>query len=325
MTTKPPVDLGHNIHMIDLHDLNMDERTGCYVLESEQLTIIETSASPSIPYLLEGLRKLNLDPKDIEYIIVTHIHLDHSGGAGLLLKECPNAKVLVHPRGERHLSNPSRLMAGAKAVYGDDFDRLFDPILPIPEDRLQSMEDGDSLKIGDRTLTFYDTPGHAKHHFSIHDSKSNGIFVGDTIGVYYQLLEAEGISLCLPSTSPNQFDPETTIESKNRIKDLEVDRIYFGHYGMHTVPDRVYNQLEEWMPIFMESGRKGFRNADDESFENITAAIAIELKKHVFNYLRDQGVNKEHNVFQILDLDLDVCAMGITDYLIKRKKKYGDI
>lgn len=170
-------DLGNDIQLIDLMDLQTPERTGAYILGAEELTVIETSASPSIPHLIEGLQELNINLEDIKHIIVTHVHLDHAGGAGLFLEQCPKAKVYVHPRGKRHLADPSKLIAGARMVYGDEFDQLFNPIMPIDEKRLVTMEEGQSLDIGGRLLTFYDTPGHAKHHYSIHDSKSNGFLL----------------------------------------------------------------------------------------------------------------------------------------------------
>ncbi|WP_017187871.1 MBL fold metallo-hydrolase, partial [Alkalibacillus haloalkaliphilus] len=129
-----------------------------------------------------------------------------------------------------------------KAVYGDKFDKLFDPIIPVPEVRLQEHEDGSQLKLQNRELTFYDTPGHAKHHFSIHDSKSNSIFTGDTIGVYYPDLLEFDEELILPSTSPNQFDPKSMLESLSRIERLDVDAINFGHFGQSTNPELVYKQ-----------------------------------------------------------------------------------
>ncbi len=172
-----PIDLGNDMTLIDLYDLSMPERTGAYVLHADELTVVETSASPSVPHLLKGLEDLNLDPKDVKHIIVTHIHLDHAGGVGLFLEHCPNATVYVHPKGKRHLADPAKLIAGAKAVYGDQFDELFDPIVPVPEERLVEKGEGDTLDIGGRVLTFYDSPGHAKHHLSIHDSLSNGILL----------------------------------------------------------------------------------------------------------------------------------------------------
>ena len=166
---KKPVQLTENVFLIDDFDLSMPERTGTYVLTEDKVTLIETSASPSIPYILEGLQTLGVSPADISYIIVTHIHLDHAGGAGLMLQHCPNAKVIVHPKGARHLADPSRLIMGAKAVYGDKFSQLFDPIVEIPEDRLMIKGEGDTLEISEKlNLKFLDTPGHANHHFSIY-------------------------------------------------------------------------------------------------------------------------------------------------------------
>ena len=206
MEKEYPVKLNERMYLIDGYDLGVAERTGIYVIDEEELTIVETGPSPSIKHIKQGLEALGFTLDQVKYIIVTHIHLDHAGGTGLLLQECPNATVVVYRKGARHIANPERLIAGAKAVYGDKFESLFDPILPIAEDRLLIKGEGDVLKIGPAcTLQFLDTPGHAKHHFSIYDPVSNGIFTGDTIGVRYKQLVADGIDLFLPSTSPNQI------------------------------------------------------------------------------------------------------------------------
>ncbi|MGP4071147.1 MBL fold metallo-hydrolase [Piscibacillus sp. B03] len=311
-----PIDLGNDMTLIDLYDLGMPERTGAYVLHSDELTIVETSASPSVPYLLEGLKDLDIDPKDVKHIIVTHIHLDHAGGVGLFLKHCPNAKVYVHPKGKRHLTDPTKLIAGAKAVYGEQFDELFDPIVPVPEDRLVDMDDGETLNIGNRVLTFYDSPGHAKHHFSIHDSLSNGIFTGDTIGVHYP--QAEGLNFVLPSTSPNQFDPDAMIQSLEKIESLAVEQIYFGHYGRSRDPKHVYEQIRFWLPRFVEVGEKVVEKQPEASFEIKTASVAEGLQSLVTTHLVEQNIPSNHTVYKYLNLDLKVCAMGIVDYLAKK-------
>lgn len=319
MTDKQPVDLDHRIHLIDGYDLGTEGRTGSYVIADEKLTIIETSASPSVPYILDGLRKLNLDPKDVEYIIVTHIHLDHAGGAGLLLNDCPKAKVVVHPRGKRHLADPSRLIAGARAVYGDQFDELFNPIVPIPEDRLMVMEDGDGLNIGEnRTLTFYDSPGHAKHHFSIYDPVSNGLFTGDTSGIYYHQVK-DNVELYLPTTSPNQFDPEDMLQSNERFEDLNIDRIYFGHYGMSENPSEVFKQMKYWLPKFVEAGKMGVISSKDSSPEAVVQSVTEQLHDMVSSHLTDKGVPENHPVYGIMQLDFQVCAMGLVDFLAKKQ------
>jgi glyoxylase-like metal-dependent hydrolase (beta-lactamase superfamily II) len=312
-----PINLGNDVYLIDLFDLGMAERTGSYVLQEDDVTIIETSASPSIPHLLNGLEQLQVNLEKIKYIIVTHIHLDHAGGVGLFLEKCPNAKVVVHPRGKRHLINPTRLIAGARAVYGEAFDSLFNPILPVPEDRLITMEDGETLTIGeDRKLTFYDTPGHAKHHFSIYDSKSKGIFSGDTIGILYTAIKE--FDFVLPTTSPNQFHPDEMLASLEKIEKLEVEKVYFGHYGMSSNPQAVYDQMRKWVPYFVEVGERILHEKKDDSFAEKSQAVAEELGEGVESFLTEKGYSTEHEVFNYLKLDLQVCAMGIVDYLEKK-------
>ncbi|MDQ0351429.1 glyoxylase-like metal-dependent hydrolase (beta-lactamase superfamily II) [Alkalibacillus filiformis] len=314
-----PIDLNNGISLIDIYDLGLPKRTGSYVIHDEELTVVETSASPSVPYLLEGLKQLGLKPEDIRHIIVTHIHLDHAGGVGLFLESCPNATVHVHPRGKRHLADPSKLIQGARAVYGEKFDKLFDPIVPVPEERLQEHEDGSQLTLKDRELTFYDSPGHAKHHFSIHESKSNSIFTGDTIGVYYPDLLEFDEELVLPSTSPNQFDPEAMLDSLSRIERLEVDAINFGHFGQSTTPELVYKQMREWLPRFLEVSEAALVEQKSADLEEQTEAVKSALFKLVSDHLDQLGVPHEHKVYQFINMDVDVCALGIVDYIAKVK------
>ncbi|MBM7649123.1 glyoxylase-like metal-dependent hydrolase (beta-lactamase superfamily II) [Bacillus ectoiniformans] len=318
---KQPVDLGHDISIIDVFDLGGENRTGSYVIHAEEITIVETSASPSIPYLLEGLKTLGIDPSDVKNIIVTHIHLDHAGGAGLLLQACPNAKVVVHPKGKRHLADPSRLIQGAKAVYGERFDELFDPIVPIPEESLVVKSDGETLQIGEnRVLTFLDTPGHANHHFSIYDPYSKGIFTGDTIGVTYPDLLSEGVEIYLPSTSPNQFNPEAMLEAVDRIEELKVERIYFGHYGMSKNPAEVYKQIRYWLPKYLEAGKQILAENSHLGFEEQSEALFNHIFSMVMKDMKEKVSEKNH-AFEIAQLDAEVSAMGIIDYLMKVEVK----
>ncbi|MFT4415198.1 MBL fold metallo-hydrolase [Fredinandcohnia humi] len=313
-----PIQLNERIYLIDVLDLGRKARTGAYIIKDEKVTIIETSATPSIPYILEGLQTLNIDPLDVQYIIVTHIHLDHAGGAGALVQHCPNANVVVHPKGARHLADPSRLIAGAKAVYGEAFGTLFNPILPIPEDKLLVKNDLDELQIGTNgSLVFYDTPGHANHHFSVFDPASNGIFTGDTIGIYYHELKKDQIDFYLPTTSPNQFNPDAMLASAERIKNLGVTYVYFGHYGMSTNVEDVYNHLQYWLPIFVDAGKTSIEENPKASPVVHKENVKQKLFGAVSTYLDSLHVSRDHDVYDILHLDLDICAMGIVDYLIK--------
>ncbi|GLB60391.1 MBL fold metallo-hydrolase [Cytobacillus sp. NCCP-133] len=313
---KKPEKLAENLYLIDDFDLSMEKRTGTYVLTEEHLTLIETSASPSIPYILDGLEKLELEPVDVDYIIVTHIHLDHAGGAGLLLAHCPNAKLIVHPKGSRHLSDPSRLIAGARAVYGDKFDELFIPILPVPQERIIIKDHEDELAIGSHcTLTFYHSPGHANHHFSIFHPVLNGMFTGDTAGVAYPQLKEDDIELYLPSTSPNQFDPEKMLASIEMYEELNLDYIFFGHYGISRNPKEVYKQIREWLDVFIKAGKSGM--AEGGAFELQTLAVKDKLDLAIRSYLTEKGIPMNHSVYKILSIDMEVCAMGLIDYLYK--------
>lgn len=308
-----------DIYLIDGFDLQMPQRTGTYVLTEEKLTIVETSASPSVPHILEGLKELGYSPSDLEYVIVTHIHLDHAGGAGLLLQNCPNAKVIVHPKGKRHLADPSRLIAGARAVYGDKFDVLFDPIIPVPEDRLIEKDDKETLTIGpDVTLTFYNTPGHANHHLSIYHPKANGIFTGDTCGVRYPEVFKDGIELYLPSTSPNHFNPEKMLNSIRLYQSLNPEYIFFGHYGFSSNPGEVYRQVVSWLGKFLEIAKASHQQgSSDQERIYLTEKNLLEA---VSRHLDQKGINRDHEVYRILKLDMNICALGLVDYLNKEKK-----
>jgi glyoxylase-like metal-dependent hydrolase (beta-lactamase superfamily II) len=304
--------LNSRIYLIDGYDLGIKERTGTYVIAEDELTLIDTGASPSVPYIKQGLSELGYALDQVKYIIVTHVHLDHAGGAGLLLQDCPNAKVVVHPKGARHLADPSRLVAGARMVYGEQFDPLFDPIVPVPENRLIEKGEGGQLEIGPAcTLEFWDTPGHAKHHFGIYDPVSNGMFAGDTVGIRYQQLIPDGIPLFLPSTSPNQFDPAAMQLAIDRFQAANFDVIYYGHYGMASEPKEALRQAGEWLVEFLEVAEDAF--AEQQSPQE----LAARLQELVRTYLRSLGVPDSHVVYSIIKVDMEVSAMGLLDYLSK--------
>lgn len=313
---KKPVRLAKNIYLIDGLDLGTEERTGAYVLKERDITLIETSASPSVPYILEGLKELGIAPDEVKYVIVTHIHLDHSGGAGLFLEHCPNAQVIVHPKGARHLANPSKLIASAKAVYREKFNSLFDPILPIAENRILIKEDQETLEISENCLlTFYDSPGHANHHFSIYHPGVAGIFIGDTAGIYYPQLKRKGIEFYIPSTSPNQFDPDKMLHSLTLFKKLKAERLFFGHYGMSDNPSETFRQVEYWLPIFMTEAKSAYEEEDnfDSRMKLTTQRLFHKLKA----YLLERGIKEDDPILDILALDLEVSSMGLIDYVTK--------
>lgn len=315
MHEKNPIKLDSRIHVIDGFDLDVPERTGTYVIGEDELTLVETGPSPSVKYIKKGLESLGFSLEQVKYIIVTHIHLDHAGGAGLLLKECPNAKVVVHERGARHLVDPKKLAAGARAIYGESFSELFDPIVPVPEDGLLIKGEGDTLEIGpDCTFQFLDTPGHAKHHFSIYDPISNGMFTGDTVGVRYEQLIRDGVNLFLPTTTPNHFDPDAMQTSIARMREMKLDRIYYGHFGMTEHTEAALFEVSEWLDVFVEEGEQII--AEDKGYDELASRLLARVRQH----LRKLGINDDHEVYILINLDMQVSALGIIDYFKKIKQ-----
>lgn len=315
MEEKEPIQLDDRIHLIDGFDLGVSERTGSYIINEEDLTIVETGPSPSIKHVKEGLKTLGFSLQQVKYIIVTHIHLDHAGGAGLLVEECPNTTVVVHPRGEKHLMNPKKLAAGARAVYGESFSELFDPIIPVAEERLLVKGEGDTLQIGPKcTLEFLDTPGHAKHHFSIFDPVSRGMFTGDTVGIRYEQLSHEGVDLFLPSTSPNQFDPNAMQAAIDRMMEMNLERIYYGHFGMTEKTDQALRQVSDWLDVFLEVGEQIV--AEGKGYDDLAKALLGRVRQH----LREFDIPDDHEAYIVINLDMQVSALGMIDYFKKLKQ-----
>ncbi|PSL50563.1 glyoxylase-like metal-dependent hydrolase (beta-lactamase superfamily II) [Salsuginibacillus halophilus] len=298
-------ELDKQTHLIDGFDMKVPGRTGTYVLSGGDLTLIETGPSLSIPYVKQGLEEIGYQLEDIRYIILTHVHLDHAGGAGLLLQDCPNAVVLAHDKAIKHLNDPSRLTAGARAVYRDWFEELFAPVIPIPEQRLQPVKDMESLELGGRKLTFYNSPGHAYHHISIYDNLTNGIFTGDTAGIRYPALEHYGVELYLPSTSPNQFDEEAMRTSMKRLFSLKPSTVFFGHFGESREPEEVFAAVNDRLSRFVAFAEETAKNGGTN--EHLAATLENDLQKSQAL----QTVPDDHPIRKIIRLDLDISAMGL--------------
>lgn len=306
------VDLGNEIYQIDVHDHQEPERTSCYLIAAGGIALIETGSTPGAGYLMDALRRLGVDPERVGHIIVTHIHLDHSGGAGEMARNLPNARVYVHPRGARHLIDPSRLVNGAKAVYGDRFDRLFGNILPVPPERVRTPEDGEKLDLGGgRILTFYHALGHARHHFVIHDRATRGVFSGDALGVrFYALSRLIGYDFTLPSTPPSEFDPSAAIDTLDRMGSLDIENIYFTHFGKASGAPAIMARNRKLVRDFEDIGRRVFDTGGG------SREIEKALWEVVMKELKKSGVeDRDHPAVKFMALDIELNAEGIAHYL----------
>jgi Metallo-beta-lactamase superfamily. len=314
MAGKDPIRIDDRIFFIDGFDMGLPSRTGTYVLMERDVTLIETGPSPSVSHVNRALKQLGIPLEEVRYIIVTHIHLDHAGGAGFLLQDCPNDRVIVHPKGARHLANPRKLIAGARAVYGERFNDFFEPILPVPGDRMLIKGDGDVLEIGPGCeLEFIDTPGHARHHFRIYDPLSEGMFTGDTAGIRYASLAERGIEFYLPTTSPNLFDPKAMRDSLQKFSCLGLRRLYFGHFGMTEKPESALKMVAFWLDVFMQEAEAVW--SEKVGYDGLADRIMKRVKAHLAN----RGVPADDPVYTIIQPDLQISALGIIDYLQKSR------
>ena len=209
------------------------QMAACYLLETDSaVAVVETGNNESAGRVLKVLTGRGRRATEVSHVIVTHVHLDHSGGAGELMKQLPNATLVAHPRGARHVIDPSRLEASARAVYGDEkFDEMYGSLVPVPEDRVVTMDDGGSIEVGKRRLSFIDTPGHARHHFCIWDEQTEGWFTGDTFGISYRELDTAKGAFVFPTTTPIQFDPPALIASISRMMAERPASMYLTHFG----------------------------------------------------------------------------------------------
>jgi glyoxylase-like metal-dependent hydrolase (beta-lactamase superfamily II) len=227
-TTGPNVRrLEANLFLIDLRFQGVAGVIASYLLTGgDDLTLVETGPSSTLDALLAGIRAAGFAPEQVRRLAVTHIHLDHAGAAGSLLRRFPQARLLVHSVGAPHLIDPTKLIASATRIYGADMDRLWGEIAPVPRDRVDIVEDGQEFGAGGRTLRTYYTPGHASHHVAYHDAEGGVVFTGDAAGV--RLPES---SYVCPPTPPPDIDLERWQESLMRLRGLRPRRLYLTHFG----------------------------------------------------------------------------------------------
>jgi glyoxylase-like metal-dependent hydrolase (beta-lactamase superfamily II) len=211
-----------------------------YLITESQGVVIEPGPAALVPRIQEAMKKLGM--KDLVYIIPTHIHVDHAGGAGKLAQLFPAAKVLVHPAGVKHVVNPSRLIESTKTVFGEDFEAGFGAILPVPESQIKSVADGEIIKVDGRELQIIYAPGHAPHHIAIFDRSVKGIFCGEALG----LPGGEGNRVLLPAVAPPSFDQEIYLETMEKLRKLNARVLFYSHGGVvgHDA-DKLITQAEE--------------------------------------------------------------------------------
>lgn len=237
LASSSPVDYGHGISAVDAGYVRPQRAAVHLIVEAGRAAVVDCGTAHSVPRILAALQAQEIEPAAVDYVILTHIHLDHAGGAGALMQALPHARLAVHPRGVRHMADPTALIAGAAGVYGlERVQALYGDILPVPTERIVATPDGTRLSLAGRTLSFYETLGHARHHVSIHDERSGRVFAGDTFGLSYPELDEDGRQFLFITTSPVHFDPDAYHRSIDLIASLASDAVYLTHYSELRAP-----------------------------------------------------------------------------------------
>ncbi len=286
------------------------------IVENERVAFVDTGTNDSFRNSMRALESLGLDETAVDFVILTHIHLDHAGGAGKMMQAYPRAQLVVHPRGVRHMIDPGKLIAGVEAVYGADYVKQhYGQILPVDENRIITATDGHEIALSRRILRCLDTPGHARHHNCILDDRTGAIFTGDTFGLAYTELDVSGRQFLFPTSSPSQFDPQSMKESIARLLGLHPPEMYLTHFGR-------LNDLKK-------NGRELLRRLDDmtalalaerDAGADRHELIKASLRRYLIAELRAHGCKlSEQKLIEILGGDIELNTQGLEIWLDAEK------
>jgi hydroxyacylglutathione hydrolase len=282
------------------------------IVEGGRAALVDSGSNASLPRVLSALEAKGLGPESVDWLILTHIHLDHAGGAGALMARLPNARLAVHPRGARHMADPSRLVEGVRAVYGAEATRRrYGDILPVPAPRIVETPDSLVLGLAGRELLFVDTPGHARHHVCIVDRKSGHVFAGDTFGLSYRELDVGPRQFAFPTTTPVQFDPPALHRSIDRLMSFQPGAIYVTHYGQVREPERLGADLHRLIDAHV-----ALALAQRDAGPRRHALLAQGITGILLDEARRQGWTlPAERLLEIFDTDIELNAQGLASWL----------
>jgi len=310
----------HHITVIDTGLLRAGFDASYLIVEGDQAAFVDTGVSYSAPRLLEALNFAQIAPEQVRFVILTHIHLDHAGGAGMLLRALPNAQVVAHPRGARHLSAPQRLIKGSIEVYGEArFRQFFGEVVPIPKERLLEAADHMPLHLNGRTLVCLDTPGHAFHHICVWDECSRGMFTGDTFGLSYREFDTADGALIFPTSTPVHFDPASMHASIERLLSYRPERMYLTHFGCVTDVARLAADLHRSIDAYVNLAQDANRDR-----EHRTERLQERLRAYLIDQIKQRGsLLTDEAIWTILEPDVLLNVQGLEIWL-ERESNYRD-
>ena len=301
----------HGIHTIDTGYVRPGFDAAYLVVEAGRGAFIDCGTNHSVPVLLAALAQAGLAPADVDWLVLTHVHLDHAGGAGALMRHLPNARLVAHPRAAPHMVDPARLVAGATAVYGEaEFARHYGELVPVPSGRVVVAADGHEVDLAGRALRCIDTPGHARHHQCVWDARSRSWFTGDTFGLSYRELDGAHGAFILPTSSPVQFEPEAMQASIERMMAQSPQAMYLTHYGRVGDVARLAAEMHEQIDAMVSLAQ-----ACDGQPDRHRALVAA-LSEYYLERARAHGVALDDAaVLQLLAMDIQLNAQGLGVWL----------
>ncbi|MDR5710398.1 MAG: MBL fold metallo-hydrolase [Armatimonadota bacterium] len=244
--------------LVDLGLSGNPQVLGAYLLLDEEPALVETGPSSCLGALEAGLGEHGLALSDLRDVVVTHIHLDHAGAAGVLARRNPHLRVYVHPVGAPHLANPERLLHSARRLYGDLLETLWGEVAPVPPDRIVAVQDGERIRVGGRILRALETPGHARHHHVFLDERTGLMFTGDAAGV-----SLPGCPVVRPPTPPPELDLEVWDRTLGRMLELAPRRLALTHFGVRDDPEAVLQEVRQRLWEMAEVLRPGWEAGED--------------------------------------------------------------
>ncbi len=282
------------------------------IVENGRAAVIDTGSNDSVRLVMEALAAKGLEPQQVDWVILTHIHLDHAGGASQLMRLLPNAMLTVHPRGARHMMDPRRLVQGAIDVYGaDEMRRTYGKILPIPKERILETPHESSLRLNGRELVFLDTPGHARHHVAIHDLESGHVFAGDTFGLSYREIDCHGMQYVLPTSSPVQFDPQAYHRSIDLVAGKKPQAMYLTHFSQVRDIARLASDMHRLVDAHAALALRE-KDAGPQRLERLEAGVTGIVLGEAERY---RWTLPRERILAVYGLDISLNAQGLGAWL----------